>query len=150
MITTDRREFLKTAAAAASAVAVGSAASAFAGVANAPAPVVASKKAAPLAGIIYTKKQPGQWHGKEDVHVPEVTITGGKVSVVTKHPSMTAEHFIVRHTVVLANGTVLGSKTFVPGDKPESSFDLPTGYKGKLSATSFCNQHDFWLTTAEV
>jgi superoxide reductase len=145
----DRRDFLKTAAAAASVAAVGSAVSAFAG-AKANAPAVASKKAAPLAGIIYTKKHPGQWQGKEDVHVPEVKVEAGKVSVVTKHPSMTAEHFIVRHTVVLANGTVIGSKTFVPGDKPESFFELPKDYKGKICATSFCNQHDFWLTEATV
>lgn len=148
----DRRDFLKTAAATVAATAAGTAITAFAGAANTPAPVVVSKKkaAAPLAGIIHTKKYPGQWQGKEDVHVPEVKIEGGKISVVTKHPSMTSEHFIVRHTVVLASGVVVGSKTFAPGDKPESSFDLPKDYKGKAYATSFCNQHDFWLTEFHI
>jgi superoxide reductase len=143
----DRRDFLKTAAGVAAAAATGSAINVLAGEPKkTPAPVQASKKAGPFAGIIYTKQHPGQWQGKEAVHVPEVTVKDGKVSVVTKHPSMTAEHFVVRHTVVLANVTVIGSKTFAPGDKPESSFDLPKGSKGKAYATSFCNQHDFWVT----
>jgi superoxide reductase len=142
MITIDRREFLKTTVVAVSAVTVaGSAASVFAGQDTA--------ASSSLAGLIYTKEQPGQWQGKEGSHAPTVTVTGSKVTLLTPHP-MTAEHFIVRHTLVLADGTVVGAKTFVATDKPESSFDLPTGYKGKLSATSFCNQHDFWLTTAEV
>ncbi|CAK8714489.1 MAG: superoxide reductase [Candidatus Electronema aureum] len=138
MMNIDRRDFLKTAAAAASVVAVGSAASAF-----------AADAAPSLAGIVYTKEQPGQWKGKEGSHAPTVTVEGSKVSVITPHP-MTAEHFIVRHTLVLADGTVLGGKSFTPTDKPESSFELPKDYKGKICATSFCNQHDFWLTEATV
>ncbi len=67
----------------------------------------------------------------------------------TKHP-MSSEHFIVRHTLVLADGTTVGAKTFTPADKPESSYELPAGYKGKITATSFCNQHDFWLSEMTV
>ena len=89
------------------------------------------------------------WEGKAGSHAPEVTIKDGKVEVVTKHP-MTAEHFIVRHTVILADGKVLGGKTFTAKDKPESSFDLPKEYKGKLCVTSFCNLHDLWLTETTV
>jgi superoxide reductase len=59
-------------------------------------------------------------------------------------------HYIVRHTVVLADGKVVGAKTFAPTDKPVSSHALPAGYKGKVFATSFCNKHDFWVTEFTV
>jgi superoxide reductase len=60
---------------------------------------------------------------------------------------MTEKHFIVRHTLVAPDGTVLGEKTFTPAEaKAESSFELPKGQGGTLYATSFCNLHDFWLT----
>ncbi|MCI5218695.1 MAG: twin-arginine translocation signal domain-containing protein [Candidatus Electrothrix sp. LOE2] len=136
----DRREFLKTTAVAASAVAVASGTKVFAGEA---AP------AAPCAGIIYTEQQQGHWEGKAGSHAPKVTVVDGKVSVVTPHP-MTELHFIVRHTVVLADGKVIGGKTFTHTDTPESSFELPAGYKGKACATSFCNLHDLWVTEFTV
>ena len=134
----DRREFLKTTAVAASAVAVASGSKVFAGEAT-----------VCHAGIVYTEQQQGQWEGKAGSHAPQVTVENGKVSVVTVHP-MTEPHFIVRHTVVLADGTVVGAKTFSHTDKPESSVDLPTGYKGKVCATSFCNKHDLWVTEFTV
>jgi len=70
--------------------------------------------------------------------------SGSKVVVVTNHP-MSQEHYIVRHTLLLADGTFVGTKTFTPADKPESTYDLPNGYKGKIYVSSFCNLHDFWL-----
>ena len=79
----------------------------------------------------------------------QVTVADGKVSVVTEHP-MTAPHFIVRHTVVLEDGKVIGAKTFTHTDKPESSFPLPQGYKGKIRASSFCNLHDLWVSELTV
>jgi len=133
---TDRRDFLKTTAVAASVVALGSATSVLAA-------------SAPYAGVVYTRDQPGQWAKKVGSHAPEVKVEGGKVAVATKHP-MSTEHYIVRHTLVLADGTVVGGKTFTPADKPESAFELPAGYKGKAYATSFCNKHDFWVTEFDV
>ncbi|MCI5144986.1 MAG: twin-arginine translocation signal domain-containing protein [Candidatus Electrothrix sp. AR3] len=133
MLDFDRRNFLKTTAVAASAVAVSSAAPAFAA------------KSAPPLGVVYTKDQQGQWEGKAGSHAPEVRVEGGTITVLTAHP-MTEAHFIVRHTVVLADGTVIGGKTFSPTDKATSSFKLPKDYKGKVCATSFCNKHDFWVT----
>jgi superoxide reductase len=98
------------------------------------------------AGVIYTSDNPGKWAGKEGGHAPKVTVEGNKVAIVTPHP-MTEKHFIVRHTLVTADGKVLGEKTFVPTDgKAASSFELPAGQSGKFYATSFCNLHDFWLT----
>ena len=133
----DRRDFLKTTVAAASVLAISSVPRAFAA------------GTAMYTNIIYTKDNPGIWAGKEGSHVPEVTVTGSKITVVTKHP-MTDKHFIVRHTIVLEDGTYVGGTTFTPADKPESSYELPAGYKGKIYATSFCNQHDFWLTETMV
>ena len=130
----DRREFLKTAALTTAAVTLASA-----GVS------VASEDS--LTNIIYTAAIPGKWKGKEGSHAPQVTVADGKISIVTKHP-MSEDHFIVRHTLVLGDGTVVGAKTFTPTDTPASSYDLPPGYKGKLYCTSFCNLHDFWMSEA--
>lgn len=133
----DRRAFLKTSAVAASVLALGSTSPAFAA------------SGAMYTNIVYTKDNPGKWAKKVGSHAPEVTVADGKVAVATKHP-MSEKHFIVRHTVVLADGTVVGGKVFTAADKPESSYDLPAGYTGKVYATSFCNLHDFWLTEVTV
>ncbi|WPD23038.1 MAG: desulfoferrodoxin family protein [Candidatus Electrothrix scaldis] len=135
----DRREFLKTSAVAASALAITSGSKVFA----------AEAGESCHAGIVYTKDSQGQWEGKAGSHAPEVTVEKGKVSIVTVHP-MTEPHFIVRHTLVLADGKVIGMKTFTAADKPESSFTLPEGYTGKAYATSFCNLHDLWVTEFTV
>lgn len=111
-------------------------------------PAFASEGAG-YTNIIYTKDNPGKWSGKEGSHAPLVTVSGSGVTVTTKHP-MSADHFIVRHTLVLADGTFVGGKTFNPTDTPESTFDLPAGYKGKIQVTSFCNLHDFWMSEAMV
>ncbi len=146
----DRREFLKTTAVAASAVAVASSTTVLAGeTAISSAKISDGMSPEMPAGIVYTEQQQGQWQGKAGTHAPKVTVADGKVTVVTEHP-MTEPHFIVRHTVVLANGKVLGGKTFSHTDKPTSSFDLPAGYKGKICATSFCNLHDLWVTEFTV
>lgn len=133
----ERRDFLKGSAVAVSALAVGLGSNA-----------LASESAA-FSGIVYTKDNPGKWSAKVGSHAPEVKVEGGKVMVKTNHP-MSDAHYIVRHTLVLADGTVVGATTFTSKDKPESSYDLPAGYKGKIYTTSFCNMHDFWLTEAAV
>ncbi len=109
----------------------------------------ASDAALPPVNLIYTKENPGAWDAKKATHAPLVEVAAGKVKIITPHP-MSEEHFIVRHTLVLANGTVVGAKTFTPKDQPISEYTLPAGYSGKIFATSFCNQHDFWLTEAKV
>lgn len=132
----DRRDFLKTAAAA-SVIALSA------------SPLAFASDAPEFTNIIFTKDNPGRWAGKEGSHAPQVTVTGSKVSVVTKHP-MSEAHYIVRHTLVLGDGTFVGAMTFTPSDKPESGYELPAGYKGKIHVTSACNLHDFWLTETMV
>lgn len=134
----ERRDFLKGSVVAVSALALGVGSKAF-----------ASSEGAILSGIVYTKDNPGKWSAKVGSHAPEVKVEGGKVMVKTNHP-MSDAHFIVRHTLVLPDGTVVGAATFTSKDKPESSYELPVGYKGKVYATSFCNLHDFWLTETAV
>lgn len=133
----ERRDFLKGTAIAVSALAVGVGSNAFA------------SQGTSFTGIIYTKDNPGKWEAKVGSHAPEIKVEGAKVMVKTNHPVSDA-HFIVRHTLVLEDGTVVGAATFTPKDTPESSYDLPAGYKGKIYATSFCNLHDFWLTETAV
>mgnify|MGYP002630092830 CR=1 FL=1 len=132
----DRRDFLKTVATASV-------------IAFTAAPLAFAAGSTEYTNIIYTTDNPGKWAGKEGSHAPQVTVSGTSVAVVTKHP-MSDMHFIVRHTLVLEDGTYVGATTFTPTDKPESSYELPAGYKGKIQVTSFCNLHDFWLTEAMV
>lgn len=100
-------------------------------------------------GLIYTKDDPGMWAKKVKLHVPDVKVADGKVTIKTFHP-MTAEHYIVRHTLVSEKGKVLGDKTFAPTDKvPQSQFEAPAE-PGIYFATSFCNQHDFWVTEFKI
>ncbi|HHD64836.1 MAG TPA: twin-arginine translocation signal domain-containing protein [Desulfobulbaceae bacterium] len=134
---TDRRAFLKTSAVAFSALAL-----------SRTSPVIASGGGGYI-GIVYTKDNPGKWAKKVASHAPVVNVVGSKVTVETKH-GMSEAHFIVRHTLVLADGVVVGAKTFTAKDKPVSTYTLPQGYKGTLYATSFCNLHDFWLTEVTV
>ena len=131
---TTRREFLEGSLLAASAMVLGTF-------------TTASAASQPFSGIIYTKSNPGKWSKKIGSHAPQVSIAGNKVTITTAHP-MSQEHYIVRHTLVLADGTVVGEKTFyTPKDtKAVSTFELPAGYKAKFYATSFCNLHDLWMT----
>jgi len=99
--------------------------------------------------IIFTAADPGHWAGVEKLHVPVLTVDGSTLTVKTPHP-MTAPHFIVSHTVVLAGGKFLDRKTFTYTDEPVSTHTLPAGYKGKVTVTSTCNLHDFWVETITV
>jgi superoxide reductase len=107
-------------------------------------PARAEAAAVMPSGIVYTEASPGKWEGKAGSHAPQVSVDGMKVGVATKHP-MSEKHFIVRHTLVAADGTVVGAKTFFPTDaEAASSFEVPAA--GTYYATSFCNIHDFWVT----
>ena len=98
------------------------------------------------SNIVYTKDDPGIWGKKVGSHLPVVAVEGNKVTVTTKHP-MTEKHYIVRHTLVSADGKALGAKTFAPTDKEAVSVYELSGTPGqKVYATSFCNLHDFWVT----
>jgi len=144
----ERREFIKGSLAAAAVVAAGSASSALAMPKSCPKSCPTANPG--LTGIIYSAANPGKWEKKVAGHAPQVAVSDGKVMVTTKH-GMSEKHYIVRHTLVLADGTVAGEKTFFPSaEKAESVFDLPADYKGRIMATSFCNLHDFWVTPAQV
>ena len=132
-----RREFIKGSVVAASLLTLGKA-------------LPAKASANTLGGVIYTSDNPGKWGQKVGSHLPSITVENNKVTLETKHP-MSEKHYIVRHTLVLEDGTVAGAKTFYPDTKKAvSSFNLPAGYKGKVYGTSFCNLHDFWLNEAMV
>ena len=101
----------------------------------------------PYGGIIYTKENPGKWREKISSHAPQISVEGRKVTITTPHP-MSQGHYIVRHTLVLKDGSVAGEKTFFPvkDTKAVSTFELPEGYTSSFYATSFCNLHDLWVT----
>ena len=134
-----RREFIKTTLVVASGLTIAKS-----------APALAGSSSAFPGGLIYTAGDPGMWVKKVGGHAPLVSITGGKATITTDH-SMSEKHYIVRHTLVAADGAVISAKTFYPSDEePVSSHQLPAGAKGKFYATSFCNKHDFWVTEFNV
>lgn len=129
----DRRDFLKASLAVAAGMAVAKV-----------SPAVAATEGCPV-GLIYSFAAPGRWAGKEKSHAPVVSREGNKITITTPHP-MSEAHFIVRHTLVAANGEILGDKTFTGADqKAVSVYELAAGKVPKY-ATSFCNQHDFWVS----
>jgi superoxide reductase len=130
-----RRNLAKSAAAAVAAAAI--------------LPAAARAAAGPEHNIIFTADDPGHWAGVESLHVPVVTVAGSTLTVKTPHP-MTAPHFIVSHSVVLADGKFLDRKTFTYEDQPVSVHTLPAGYTGPVTITSTCNLHDFWVKTVTV
>ena len=77
------------------------------------------------------------------------TVADSVLTVTTPHP-MSEAHFIVSHSVVLDGGKYLGRAVFTPASKPVSTYTLPAGYKGKVTVTSTCNLHDFWVATVTV
>lgn len=130
----NRREFLKKSVLVAAGMVVGSSAKALASSGRFP------------EGIVYTAGSPGKWAGKAGSHAPKVEVDGSKVTITTKHP-MSEKHYIVRHTLVTAEGKVIGQKTFYPSDKKAvSTYKLEPYQSPKMYATSFCNLHDFWVT----
>lgn len=118
-----------------------------AGVAVTSIPVQAETGPFP-SGVVYTEADPGMWAGKVATHAPKVTLKGGRLTIETQEHPMVEEHFIVRHTLVDADGKVLGYQTFFPGDKSKSVYADPG--KGTFYATSYCNQHDYWVTKVEL
>lgn len=142
----NRRKFIKTTLLVASGLAVSGTA-----IAKGNLPAGKAAKTPKFSGVIYTDKDQGDWDGKAGSHAPKIKVDGLKVTLHTDH-GMSDRHFIVRHTLVMPKGEVLGTQTFYPNEdeKAISTHDLPEGYSGKLYATSFCNKHDFWVTEFEV
>ncbi len=112
-------------------------------------PMSMGSAAGPDLNVIFTAEDPGHWAGVESLHVPAVTVSGSELSVHTPHP-MSEPHYIVSHTVVLEDGKFLDRKTFTWKDHPISTHTLPAGYAGKVTITSTCNLHDFWVKTISV
>ena len=140
-----RRDFIRTTLVVASGMTVARAIQADEAVPAAPAPTLGGLP----TNLIFTAAAPGVWKAKVDSHAPQVSVADGKLTMKTKH-GMNDEHYIVRHTLVSADGQVLGATTFYPSDRPESTHTLPDGFSGKLYATSFCNKHDFWVVELTV
>jgi superoxide reductase len=135
----DRRDFIKIGLGVASGVALGQAYT-----------IATSESSSSLpSNIVYTADEPGQWAQKVGGHLPQVNIQGKTVTITTDH-AMTKNHYIVRHTLVSEDGTVIGGKVFQPEDEAVSKFELPDGHGSKFYATSFCNKHDLWVAEVMV
>ena len=133
----DRRDFIKGSLVAGSALLLSGVTS-------------ASASTNDYTNIVFTAANPGMWDKKVGSHLPSITLDGNKVTVFTKH-GMAEKHYIVRHTLVLEDGTMVDSQVFSPKNKEaKSTYELPAGYKGKIFATSFCNLHDFWVNEITV
>jgi superoxide reductase len=99
--------------------------------------------------VVFSENNLGHWKGMEKLHVPIVQVSGGKITIRTPHP-MTEPHYIVSHTVVLADGRFVDRKTFSWKDQPVSEHTLPAGYRGGVTVTSTCNLHDLWVKAVKV
>lgn len=99
--------------------------------------------------ILFSGDNYGHWKGMAEHHVPVVEMNGEKMTVRTPH-AMSEAHYIVSHSVVLADGRFLDRKTFTWKDQPVSEHSLPAGYKGSVTVTSTCNMHDIWVKTVKV
>ena len=123
----------------------------FLGLVMAVAMPTAGKAAAndPYKNVVFTEGDLGHWADVEKLHIPETTIANGKLTIKTPHP-MSEAHYIVSHTVVLADGTFVSRKTFSYKDQPVSEHMLPAGYTGKVTVTSTCNRHDWWAKSISV
>ena len=121
------------------------------GVAAAAVLPVASRAAGgdPNENVVFTEADPGHWAKAASLHIPETTVAGGKVTIKTPHPQSEI-HYIVSHSLILGDGTFVSRKTFSYKDEPVSEHALPAGYKGKVTVTSTCNQHDFWVKSISV
>ncbi|MFC2160584.1 desulfoferrodoxin family protein [Acidobacteriota bacterium] len=111
-------------------------------------------EAASETDIIFTQNDPGPWGGKEEVHVPKISITetdtGGEVVVTVNH-EMNSEkpHFIVWIQIKDSEDNLLGEKTFQDTDeKAEAIFSLPS-LPDKITAYSKCNLHGLWSNLLE-
>ncbi|MDF1881797.1 twin-arginine translocation signal domain-containing protein [Sulfurimonas sp. MAG313] len=93
----------------------------------------------------YSKDNEGRWKGKSGSHAPVIGTENSKITVETKH-GMSERHYIVKHSIITAEGEVLGEHVFTKIDKKAiSSYDIK-GKHEKLYALSFCNLHDLWVT----
>ena len=107
-------------------------------------------------GVYYTKASPGRWSKKVTSHLPNIEVASNsdgkkEVLVVTRHVMEGFDHYIVKHMLLDGNFGFLMEKMFDPRDTeyPESTFTLDA-YSGPLYALSVCNQHDTWISTAEI
>jgi superoxide reductase len=135
----DRRKFLMSS----------SAAVAFGAMSGVTVKAMAGNRSLPPKNLIFTKDNGGKWDAKKGSHIPNIDLADGTVRISTPH-KQSEDHYIVRHSLLLSDGTVVGSTTFTPEDKPVSEYQLPAGYKGSIFATSFCNRHDLWLNEASA
>lgn len=108
-----------------------------------------AKMAHTWTNVLFHEDNAGHWKGKEKLHVPVVEMKGDKITVRTPHP-MSEQHYIVSHTVVLADGRFIGRKTFNWKDDPFSEHSLPARYRGSVTVTSTCNLHDLWIKKMKV
>lgn len=104
------------------------------------------------SGPVYTQSDPGEWAGKEAVHVPMVVLNEGKGSIeVTVMHVMSAEHWIPAIYVRDQAGVIVGFKDYgieawngeAPDGNPTATFVVPQGTT-QITAFGYCNLHDNW------
>lgn len=102
-------------------------------------------------GVFHTKEAPGRWSKKAGGHLPIVEVMGKNVQVTTPHEMKGHEHYIVKHIVLNDKFEFIAEKMFDPkvDTAPISNFALGS-YSGKINVLSVCNQHDTWMSVAEV
>lgn len=97
----------------------------------------------------YTEKNPGNWKGLEDEHLPKIQIfTGRKQNIVITVPVKNAsqKHYIEKIAIIDKSGKELAAKVFSRHKKYfEAIFSIhPLPKRGTAKIYIKCNLHDVW------
>jgi superoxide reductase len=102
-------------------------------------------------GLYYTKDSPGRWQKKSGSHSPFLTKTDSTITVLTAHPMIENDHWIIKHVLLDSNFRFIEENIFNPKvDKAAKSEFKLAKPKGTFYALSVCNKHDTWVNAIKT
>ncbi len=103
-------------------------------------------------GIYYTKASPGRWAEKAGSHSPIIQKTNAGLRVVTGHPMILHEHWIIKHVLLDQDFNFITENVFNPHKDKEAISDFAKSEMAVAAAyaLSVCNKHDTWVTAIDI
>ena len=101
----------------------------------------------------FTRDDPGPWAGKEDGHLPTLSLTADNMIKITVNHPMEADHYISRLRIEDEFQTVLVDKTMTARTADESVVDVKPPLPGearRIRVISDCNLHGRWVEVYEI
>ena len=108
---------------------------------------------ASLASTEFTRENPGPWAGKEDGHLPSISLTEDNKILISVGHVMEAEHYISRLRIEDEFRTVLCDKTMTARESSEASAAVTPPIPGearRIRVISDCNLHGRWVEVFEI